>query len=32
VDALKEIEGLRRWRVEMFGAELVAALGAEPRE
>jgi ribonuclease D len=27
VEALREIEGLRRWRVEAFGAELVAALG-----
>jgi ribonuclease D len=27
VDALREIEGLRRWRVEAFGGELVAALG-----
>jgi len=28
VEALSEIEGLRRWRVEAFGGELVAALGA----
>jgi len=27
VEALREIEGLRRWRVEAFGGELVAALG-----
>jgi len=26
-DALREIEGLRRWRVDAFGAELIAALG-----
>jgi ribonuclease D len=28
VEALREIDGLRRWRVEAFGAELVAVLGA----
>ena len=27
VEALGEIEGLRRWRVDAFGPELVAALG-----
>ena len=27
VEALREIEGLRRWRVQAFGAELIAALG-----
>jgi ribonuclease D len=28
VEALREIDGLRRWRVEAFGGELIAALGA----
>jgi ribonuclease D len=27
VEAFKEIEGLRRWRVEAFGGQLIAALG-----
>jgi ribonuclease D len=27
-EALREIEGLRRWRLEAFGGELIAALGA----
>jgi ribonuclease D len=28
VEGLREIEGLRRWRVDAFGGELIAALGA----
>jgi len=30
VDALREIEGLRRWRVDAFGPDLVSALSALP--
>ena len=30
VEALREIEGLRRWRIEAFGPEMISALGAPP--